>query len=179
MPTAEKAQTIDELTAKLRESKGAVLLDYRGLDVAGITALRRQLAGDDVEFQVAKNTLLRIAAERAEIDVTPELLTGPTAVAFGWRDEVSPAKLLTEFVRRNRIVTVKGGLIGGRTLSASEIGRVAELPTRDVLLATMLGGFEAPASRALAVIQAPAQKLAGLLQALVEKKQADGVAEAG
>jgi large subunit ribosomal protein L10 len=172
MPTAAKAATIEELTQKLRDSKGAVLLDYRGLNVADITALRRQLAGDEIEFQVAKNTLLRLAAERAEVDVTPDLLTGPTAVAFGWRDEVSPAKALTEFVRRNRVVTVKGGLIGGRSLSAADIGRVAELPTRDVLLATMLGAFEAPASRALAVMQAPAQKLAGLLQALMDQKAA-------
>jgi large subunit ribosomal protein L10 len=178
MPTAEKAQTIEVLAQKLRESKGAVLLDYRGLNVADITALRRQLAGDEVEFHVAKNTLLRIAAERAEVDVAPELLTGPTAVAFGWRDEVSPAKLLTEFVRRNRVVTVKGGLIGGRTLTAADIGRVAELPSKEVLMATMLGGFQAPASRALAVMQAPAQKLAGLLQALMDKKQTEGAAPA-
>lgn len=178
MPTAEKAQTIDELTQKLRESKGAVLLDYRGLNVAGITTLRRQLAGEEIEFTVAKNTLLRIAAERAEVDVTPELLTGPTAVAFGWRDEVSPARLLTEFVRRNRVVTVKGGLIGGRSLNAEQVGRVAELPGREVLLATMLGTFQAPASRALAVMQAPAQKFAGLLQALMEKKQAEGAPQA-
>jgi len=176
MPTAEKAQTIDELAQKLRESKGAVLLDYRGLTVAAITALRRQLAGDEVEFTVAKNTLLRIAAERAEVDVAPDLLTGPTAVAFGWRDEIAPAKLLTEFVRRNRVVSVKGGLIGGRTVNAGDIGRLAELPAREVLLATMLGGFQAPASRALAVVQAPAQKLAGLLQALMDKKQAEGAA---
>jgi large subunit ribosomal protein L10 len=176
MPTAEKAQTIDELTQKLRDSKGAVLLDYRGLNVADITALRRQLAGEDVEFQVAKNTLLRIAAERAEVDVAPELLTGPTAVAFGWRDEIAPARLLTEFVRRNRVVSVKGGLIGGRTLNADQITRVAELPTREVLLATMLGGFQAPASRALAVLQAPAQKLAGLMQALMDQKQAESAA---
>jgi large subunit ribosomal protein L10 len=173
MPTAAKAQTIDELTQKLRESKGAVLLDYRGLSVAGITTLRRQLAGDEIEFQVAKNTLLRIAAERAEVEVSADLLTGPTAVAFGWRDEVSPAKALTEFARRNRVVAVKGGVIGGRSLTAEDIGRVAELPTRDVLLATMLGAFEAPASRALAVMQAPAQKLAGLLQALMDKKAED------
>jgi large subunit ribosomal protein L10 len=176
MPTAEKAKTIDELARKLRESKGTVLLDYRGLNVAGITALRRQLAVEEIEFHVAKNTLLRIAAERAEIDVAPELLTGPTAVACGWRDEVGPARLLNEFVRRNRVVSVKGGVFGGRSLSAEQVGRVAELPTREVLLATMLGGLQAPASRALAVLQAPAQKLAGLMQALMDKKQAEGAA---
>src|SRR5438309_1078887 len=114
MPTAEKAQAIDELAEKLRTSKGAVLLDYRGLTVAAITNLRRELSRDEIEFHVTKNTLLRIAAERAEVDITPDLLEGPTAVAFGMRDEVSPAKALTDFARRNRVVTVKGGLVAGR-----------------------------------------------------------------
>jgi large subunit ribosomal protein L10 len=107
MPTQAKADMIDELSQKLRDSKGAVLLDYRGLNVAAITRLRRELSNDDVEFHVAKNTLLRIAAERAEVEISPDLLTGPTAVAFGWTDEVTPARLLSEFARRNRVVSVK------------------------------------------------------------------------
>jgi large subunit ribosomal protein L10 len=171
MPTAQKAATIDELSRKLRDSKGAVLLDYRGLNVAQITGLRRQLQEQDVEFEVVKNTLLRIAADRAEVQVDPELLTGPTAVAFGWRDEVTSARLLTEFVRRNRVVQVKGGVIGGRSLSADQIGRVAELPSRDVLLAQLLGGIQAPLAQTLSVLQAPLREAAGLFQALLEKKQ--------
>lgn len=166
MPTAAKAQTIDELAQKLRDSKGAVLLDYRGLSVAAITRLRRDLSGDDVEFQVAKNTLLRIAAERAGVDVAPDLLTGPTAVAFGWTDEVSPARLLSDFARRNRVVSVKGGIVGGRSVTAAQVGRLAELPSREVLLAQLLGAFQAPAARALAVMQAPARQVAGLAEAL-------------
>lgn len=172
MPTAEKAATIDELVTKLRESVGAVLLDYRGLNVKEITGLRRQLSGENVEFQVAKNTLLRIAADRAQVDVAPDLLTGPTAVAFGYGDETIPARLLAEFVRRNRVVSIKGGIVGGRSVNAEQIGRVAELPGRPVLLAQMLGGFQSPMATTLGVIQAPARKLAGLLQALVEQKQA-------
>lgn len=171
MPTAQKAQTIDELAQKLRDSKGAVLLDYRGLNVAAITALRRQLGADEVEFLVAKNTLLRIAADRAQVEVGPELLEGPTAVAFGWRDEVAPARLLTEFARRNRVVHVKGGIIGGRSINADQVGRVAELPSRDVLLAQLLGVIQAPAARALGVLQAPAREVAGLALALSEKRE--------
>jgi large subunit ribosomal protein L10 len=174
MPTAEKAQTIDELTEKLRESKGAVLLDYRGLNVAAITALRRQLGAEEVEFHVAKNTLLRIAADRAEIAVAPDLLTGPTAIAFGWRDEVTPARLLTDFARRNRVVQVKGGIVGKNSLNAEQIGRVAELPTRDVLLAQLLGVFQAPLAKTLGAIQAPAREVAGLAQALREKQEGAG-----
>lgn len=170
MPTAEKAQTIDELTGLLENSKGAVLLDYRGLDVAAIQALRRQLSGEQVEFHVAKNTLLRIAAERAHVDVSPDLLTGPTAVAFGMQDEVTPAKLLTQFTRTNRVVSIKGGVIAGRSMTAAEIGRVAELPSREDLLATLLGAIQAPLAQTLAVLQAPAREVAGLAQALVDAR---------
>lgn len=171
MPTAEKAQTIDELTEKLRDSKGAVLLDYRGLNVAAITALRRQLSAEQVEFHVAKNTLLRIAAQRAELEVAPELLTGPTAVAFGWSDEVTPARLLADYTRRNRVVSVKGGIVGGQSLNAEQIGRVAELPPRPVLLSQLLGVTQAPMSQLLGVIQAQGRELAGLFEALRDKKQ--------
>jgi large subunit ribosomal protein L10 len=152
MPTAEKAKTIEELSQKLRDSKGAVLLDYRGLNVADITALRRQLQAEEIEFQVAKNTLLRIAADRAEIEVDPELLAGPTAVAFGWRDEVAPARLLSEFARRNRVVQVKGGIVGGHSLDAAQIGRVAELPNRETLLAQLIGVIQAPLAQALGIL---------------------------
>ncbi len=171
MPTTGKAQTIDELSQKLRESKGAVLLDYRGLNVKDITALRRQLGADEVEFTVAKNTLLRIAAERAELDVSPDLLTGPTAIAFGWRDEVSPARLLTEFVRRNRVVSIKGGIIGRQSMNAAQIGRVAELPSRETLLAQLLGVLQAPMAQTLGVLQAPSREIAGLFQALHDKME--------
>jgi large subunit ribosomal protein L10 len=170
MPTAEKAQTIDELAELLQDSKGAVLLDYRGLNVAEIQALRRQLGGEEVEFHVAKNTLLRIAAERAQVDVAPDLLTGPTAVAFGMRDEVTPAKLLTQFTRTNRVVHIKGGVIGGRSMTAEQIGRVAELPSREDLLATLLGAIQAPLAQTLAVLQAPAREVAGLAQALADAR---------
>jgi large subunit ribosomal protein L10 len=171
MPTPAKAQTIDELAQKLQDSKGAVLLDYRGLNVSAITALRRDLAGGNVEFQVAKNTLLRIAAERAQVDISPELLTGPTAVAFGWSDEVSPAKLLSEFARRNRVVSIKGGVVSGRSVTAEEVGRIAELPSREVLLSQLLGAFQAPAAQTLAVMQAPARQVAGLAEALRAQRE--------
>lgn len=171
MPTARKAQTIEDLAQKLRDSKGAVLLDYRGLNVASITALRRELDAQEVEFHVAKNTLLRIAAERAEVAVSPDLLTGPTAVAFGWRDEIGPAKLLTDFARRNRMVTVKGGVIGGRSLNAEQIGRVAELPGREQLLARLLGTMQAPMARALGAFAAPTREVAGLAEALRRQRE--------
>jgi large subunit ribosomal protein L10 len=172
MPTELKAQTIDSLAQKLRDSKGAVLLDYRGLTVAAITQLRRDLVSQNVEFTVAKNTLLRLAAQRAEVDITADLLTGPTAVAFGWDDEVAPAKALTDFARRSRgLVEVKGGVIGGRSFTARDIERVAELPSRDTLLAQLLGTLQSPMSMTLGLLQAPARQVAGLAQALNDKRQ--------
>lgn len=173
MPTAEKAEKIEELSQKLRNSKGAVLLDYRGLNVTEISALRRQLNAEDVEFHVAKNTLLRIAADRAEIAVEDDLLIGPTAIAFGWRDEVTPARLLTDFARRNRVVQVKGGIVGRTSLDAEQIGRVAELPNRETLLAQLIGTIQAPLSQTLSAIQAPAREIAGLAQALQGKRESE------
>jgi large subunit ribosomal protein L10 len=172
--TSHKAQIIDDLASKLRESRGVVLLDYRGLTVAAITALRRHLGEHRVEFHVAKNTLLRIAAERAEVSLAPDLLEGPTAIAFGWTDETTPARLLTDFTRRNRLVHVKGGIVGGRSVTAEQVGAVALLPSREILLAQLLGALQAPLAQTLGVIQAPARELAGLLQALQEKKQVAG-----
>jgi large subunit ribosomal protein L10 len=178
MPTDAKAQTIDELAQMLRDSKGTVLLDYRGLTVAEIQALRRELTGEDVAFHVAKNTLLRIAADRADVEIDSSLLAGPTAVAFGLRDEVAPARALTNYARRNRTVQVKGGVVGGRSLTAEQIGRVAELPSRETLLAQLLGALEAPMSQTLGVLQAPAREVAGLAQALVQKQEEAGGAAA-
>ncbi|MGH2442850.1 MAG: 50S ribosomal protein L10 [Chloroflexota bacterium] len=173
MPTEVKARKIDELVQKLTESSGVVLLDYRGLNVAAISDLRRRLDKENVEFHVTKNTLLRIAAQRAEIEITPDLLEGPTAIAFAGQDESAPARLLTEFVRRNRVVSVKGGLVGGRPINAEQVERVAELPSRDILLAQLLGAFQAPMAKTLGVLQAPGREMAGLLQALAEKRQAE------
>lgn len=171
MPTAEKVQAVELLTEKLRSSKGTVLLDYRGLDVSAMTSLRRELDGQNVEFRVAKNTLLRLAAQGAELEVAPELLTGPTAVAFGWSDEVAPARLLTAFARRNRVVQVKGAIVGGRSMTAAEVGRLAELPAREVLLAQLLGVLQAPLARTLGAVQAPVREVAGLAEALRAQRE--------
>jgi large subunit ribosomal protein L10 len=172
MPTAQKAQTIAELEQRLRDSRGAVVVNYRGLNMKDITALRRSLAGEQVEFVVTKNTLLRIAAERAQVAVSPELIEGPTAIAFSSTDEVTPARLMRDFVRRNRVVSIKGGLVGGRSMTADQIDRLADLPSRDVMLAQLLGAFQAPLAKTLGVLQAPAREVAGLAQALVDKQSA-------
>ena len=177
MPTAQKAKTIDELTDMLRQSKGTVLLDYRGLNVAQITQLRRELDGQQIEFHVAKNTLLRIAAQRADVEVSGDLLTGPTAIACGRVDEVAPAKVLTDFARRSRgVVAVKGGIVGRRSVTSDQIERIAALPGREALLAQLLGTLQSPMSMTLSVVQAPAREIAGLAQALLDKNQTSAAA---
>jgi large subunit ribosomal protein L10 len=176
MPTARKAAMIDELEQKLRDAKGAVLLDYRGLTVAAITALRRDLVKDDIDFVVAKNTLVRIAADRAQVDVASDLISGPTAIAFGMSDEVSPAKALRDFTRRNRTVSIKGAVVGGRSMTADEVGRLADLPNRETLFAQLLGAIQAPLAQTLGVLQAPSREVAALAQALADKLQASGEA---
>ncbi|GAC1641047.1 MAG: 50S ribosomal protein L10 [Chloroflexota bacterium] len=168
--TADKAEKIEALAQMLRDSKGAVLLNYRGLNVADISKLRNDLRDQQVDFHVAKNTLLRIAAERAHVDVAAELLSGPTAIAFGLDDEVAPARALAEFARRNRVVSLKGGIIGGQSMNAEQIGRVAELPSRETLLAQLAGALQAPLAKTLGVLQAPLREVAGLAQALVDKQ---------
>lgn len=173
MPTERKANTIDQLAQRLRDSKGAVILDYRGLNVKAITELRRQLNAERVHFEVTKNTLLAIAAERAGVRIAPELLTGPTAMAFGLEDEIAPARVLSEYTRRNRVVSIKGGIMGNSSLDAEQVGRAATLPARPIVLSQLLGGLQAPMAQTLSVIQAPARTVAGLLQALQQKKQAE------
>jgi large subunit ribosomal protein L10 len=172
MPTPQKAQTIAELEQKLRDSRGAVVLNYRGLNMKDITALRRSLSVEQIEFVVAKNTLIRIAADRANVAVAPELIEGPTAIAFSSTDEVAPARLLREFVRRNRVVSIKGGIVAGRSMTAEQVDRLAELPSRDTLLAQLLGAFQAPLAKTLGVLQAPAREVVGLAQALADKQNA-------
>ncbi|MGH2520292.1 MAG: 50S ribosomal protein L10 [Chloroflexota bacterium] len=171
MPTAQKEAAVELLAGKLRESQGAVLLDYRGLNVADITQLRRELQNAEIDFQVAKNTLLGIAATQAGIELEPELLAGPTAIAFTGADVVTPAKLLTEFVKRNRVVSIKGGILGPRSLTAVQIGQFAELPSREVLLGKLLGVLQAPLVKAAGTIQAPAQQVARLAAALAAREQ--------
>jgi len=168
--TTDKADKIRVLAQKLRDSRGAVLLDYRGLNVAQISSLRNDLTKQQVDFHVAKNTLLRIAAGEADVEIDPALLSGPTAIAFGLEDEVAPARLLSEYVRRNRAVTVKGGIIGRRSATAAQITALAELPSREILLSQLLGALQAPLAQTLGVIQAPAREIAGLAQALMDKQ---------
>jgi len=158
----EKQQIVEEITTKLRESAATVLTDYRGLNVAQVTELRRKLREAGIEFKVLKNTLIRRATANAELTELDSVLTGPTAVAFGKDDVVAPAKILSEFAKQNDALKIKGGVVEGRVVGFDEIKALADLPSREGLLSMLLS-----------VLQAPIRNFALAVKAVAEKKEAE------
>lgn len=145
MPTREKKQEIlDELTGKFSASQAVVLANYRGLDVAAITKVRRRLQQSGGELKVAKNTLAKIAAQKAGLEGLDPYLEGPTVIAFGMEDPVSPAKILNEMAKEFKLLELKAGMVDGKVIDVDGVRRLADLPSREVLLARVLGGMQAP-----------------------------------
>lgn len=160
----KKAELIDEYTDKLSRSQAAYLTHYRGLTVTEIGDLRSKLREtSDAEYVVTKNTLLAIAMEKAGLPVPEELLEGPTAVVFCFTDPVAPAKTLTKYADGNEKVTVRGGLLGASVLSPTDVKGMADLPTRDIIMATLLGSIQGPASSLVNTIMAPMREIAYIL----------------
>jgi len=157
----EKQQIVADVTAKLRESSCTVVTDYRGLNVAQVTELRKQLREAGVEFQVLKNTLIRRATAEAELTELDSVLTGPTAIAFSKTDVVAAAKILTEFAKKNEALQVKGGVVEGRVVDVSQIKALAELPSREGLLSMLLSVLQAPIRNFALAVKAVAEKQEG------------------
>ena len=176
MPRArkeQKAEQVELLTDKLKKAKVAVLTDYRGLTVSQIQELRGKLRTGDVEYRVVKNTLARRAAEAAGVPALEKELEGPVAIAFGYDDLSLPSKLINEFVRSTRLkVDVKGGLVEGRVFSPDQVKQLADLPSREVLLAQLLGTLQSPVGQLVAIMQTPHQQLLGVLNAYKNKLEA-------
>jgi large subunit ribosomal protein L10 len=179
MPNAEKVATVAELTERFQTSSGAVLANYRGLTVAQLAELRRSL-GEQATFAVVKNTLTKIAAAEAGVaDQLGDLLTGPSAIAFVKGDVVEAAKGLRDFAKANPALEIKGGVIDGKSMSPAEIERLADLESRDVLLAMLAGAMKASMANAAATMAALPTQMARLAAALEAKWQAeDGPAAA-
>lgn len=171
----DKAAAVAELTEQFRESQAAVLTEYRGLTMSQLTTLRRSL-GQETTYAVSKNTLTKLAAQDAGFDGLAELLTGPTAIAFVKGDPVEAAKGLREFAKTHPLLVIKGGVLDGRALTADEIKKLADLESREVLLAKLAGAMKANLSKAAATFQAPLTQMARLGAALQEKKAADAPA---
>jgi large subunit ribosomal protein L10 len=169
----QKAEQVELLTEKLKKAKVAVLTDYRGLKVSQIQELRSKLRGADVEYRVVKNTLARRAAEAAGYPALRDGLKGPVAIAFGYDDLSIASKLINEFVRSTRLkVEVVGGLVEGRVFSPDQVKQLADLPSREVLIAQLLGTLQSPVAQLVGIMQTPLQQLLGVLNAYKTKLEA-------
>jgi large subunit ribosomal protein L10 len=165
MPTPEKSQTIAELSDQLAKATLVIVTDYRGLKVADLQALRGNLRPTGAEFRVAKNTLTRIAAEQAGVSGLDDLLEGPSALVFAYTDPVQSAKAISDFVRSSRVLAIKGGVMGDRAVSAAEVEAIATLPSREELIAKLLGMLISPMSRAMGVLTGPSRSMVYLMNA--------------
>ncbi|MEE2036088.1 50S ribosomal protein L10 [Nocardiopsis sp. CT-R113] len=170
MARPDKAAAVAELTEEFRGSNGAVLTEYRGLTVAQITDLRNSL-GQNARFRIVKNTLTKIAVKEAGVDQEiQDLLVGPSAIAFVHGDVVEAAKGLRDFSKANTPLVIKGGIIDGKSMSAEDITKLADLESREVLLAKLAGALKAKQGQAAAVFQALPSKTVRLAQALADKR---------
>jgi large subunit ribosomal protein L10 len=166
----QKAQLIDSLQEIFSKCSVGVLTDYRGLTAAEMTALRRQFRKAGVEYRVVKNTLARFAAERAGKDELVGLFEGPVAIAFGYGDITEPAKALAAYIEEAKVeMTVKGGFLPDRMLSAEEVETLSKLPSRDILLARVVGGIKSPLTALVGRLSAPMTGLVGVLQARIKQ----------
>lgn len=157
----EKQEAVAVIASKISESSSTVVADYRGLNVAQVTELRKQLREAGVEFQVLKNSLVRRATEGTDFAGLNDILTGPTAIAFGKEDAVAPAKILNDFAKKNDALKLKGGIVEGKVVDMEQIKALAELPSRDGLLSMLLS-----------VLQAPMRNFALAVKAVGEKQEA-------
>ncbi|BBH65986.1 50S ribosomal protein L10 [Actinoplanes sp. OR16] len=174
---ADKASAVAELTDFFRDSTATVLTEYRGLTVKELTELRRTL-GTEAKYAVAKNTLAKRAATDAGIEGLDALFTGPTALAFVKGDVVEAAKGLRAFAKAHPVLVIKGGVFEGKALSADEVNKLADLESREVLLAKLAGALKAGLSKAAATFQAPLSQAVRTVDALRAEREKDGSAEA-
>jgi large subunit ribosomal protein L10 len=172
MARPDKVAAVDEIADEFRSASGAVLTDYRGLSVQQLKELRRAL-GDNATYAVVKNTLTKLAADKAGVEGVSDHLVGPTAIAFVKGDVVETAKSLRDFARANTALVIKGGFLEGRPIGTDEIAKLADLESRDVLLAKLAGGMKASLQQAAALFNAPLVQSARLLAAYQDKLAED------
>lgn len=158
-----KQVQVQAITEKFQAAASVVVVDYRGLNVAQVTELRKQLREAGVEFKVFKNTLVRRATEVAGVEAINEFLTGPNAIAFSNEDVIAPAKIINEFAKKNEALEIKAGIIEGNVSSADDVKALAELPSREGLLSMLLS-----------VLQAPVRNFALITKAVAEQKEEQG-----
>jgi len=175
-PRPEKVAVVTEVRERFEAADAALLTEYRGLNVKALADLRRQLRPAGGEYKVYKNTLVRFAARDLGADELEALLTGPTAITFVRGDAAAAAKTLRDYARTNQNLVVKGGLLGGKVLTAGDVQALADLPSRDVLLAQLAGAFQAPLVKLAGLLQALPRNFAYGLKALIDQGGAGGAA---
>ena len=167
-----KAAVVEEMKEKLQSAQGAVLVGFSGLSVAEVTKLRRKFREGGVEYKVIKNTLTRIAADELGYNGLDEFLEGPTAIAYSTEDVVAPAKILKEFIKETKTeaITVKVGIADGQVIDKASVDALANLPSRDELIATIVGSIQAPISGLVNVLQGNIRNMVYVLDAVRAKK---------
>ena len=170
----KKAQIVQELKDKFTNSSSAILVDYKGLNVQEVTELRNSFRQANVEYKVYKNTLTEIAAKEIGLeDIIPHL-EGPTAIAFGIDDPVAPAKILTDAIKKYKKMEFKVGVVDGKVIDVDGIKELAELPSREELIAKLLGSMNAPITNLVGVLSGTMRALVYALNAIKEQKEAQG-----
>ena len=172
-PRKEKVAVVDEVTSKLTASSAIIVTEYRGMSVGQLAALRRQLRPAGAEYKVYKNTLARFAAQNAGVGELAEMLTGPSGITFITGDAAAAAKSLRETAKTNPLLVIKGGVIGGKVITAGDVEALADLPSREVLLARFAGALQAPLVKTAGLLQALPRNFAYGLKALIEQKVFD------
>ncbi len=172
MARADKATAVADIAEQFKDSTATLITEYRGLTVANLAELRRSLAGS-ATYTVAKNTLIKRAASEAGIEGLDELFAGPTAIAFVSGEPVDAAKAIKTFAKDNKALVIKGGYMDGHPLTVSEVERIADLESREVLLAKLAGAMKGNLAKAAGLFSAPASQMARLAAALQEKKAAE------
>src|SRR5437763_2041555 len=176
MARPEKVATVEEIRGKLEQARAAVLTEYRGLKVSELAELRASLRAAEAEYKVYKNTLARRAAEEAGLGDLVSLLEGPTAITFVKGDAVTVAKALRDYAKGNPHLVVKGGILGTRVIAPDDVVALADIQPREVLLARIAGGFQAPLVKAAGLFQAFTRNMAYGVKALIDKRIAEGEA---
>ena len=169
---AFKSEKIDAIKAKVEKAQVAVLTEYKGYTVEEITNLRRELQKQGGDYMVTKNTLAKIAVKGTEYEVISDLLKGPTAIAFGYEDQVSPAKVVSEFIKKSKKGEILGAVLEGKLLSADEAKALANMPSKDELFAKMLGSINSPATGITLGINAVMSSLTRAMAAVRDQKEA-------
>jgi large subunit ribosomal protein L10 len=175
-PRAETVAVVNEVRERMEAADGALLTEYRGLTVAELAELRRELTAAGGDYKVYKNTLVRLAVVDTPREGMSDLLTGPTAIAFVQGDVSAVAKALRDFSRANPHLIVKGGVVGTSVMSAADIEILADLPSRETLLAQFAGALSAPLQQLAGLVQALPRNLAYGISALLEQRQSEAPA---